>query len=89
MTLSLFRPPAALLPQFRSLLVRGAFPCSSIIYLCLSHLSTSNNIEDNVVVLTPSRERLAQALKECMDTWLLEHGGDGAVAALLARVRIL
>jgi hypothetical protein len=83
-------PPSALsLPRFRSIALRGRFPASAVVYLCLSHLEELEDEDGTVVVLTPSRQLLAEALKNAKDTWLLEHGGDGAVASRLARVRVL
>lgn len=71
------------LPEFKSLIVKGAYHPSAPIHFCLSRP------ESTAILLSPSGGRFTAALEEFNDAWLNDHGGNGAVASSLSRIKIL
>lgn len=76
------------LPNFDSLLVKGSYPTSAPIHLCLSHIAELGTGR-GAVILTPSKERLQGALLAENDPWLQRNSGTGTVAALSRCINIL
>ncbi|KAF7433149.1 hypothetical protein PC9H_005098 [Pleurotus ostreatus] len=76
------------LPKFDSLLVKGSYPPSAPIHLCLSHIAESGT-SHGAVILTPSKEQLEGALLAENDPWLQRNSGTGTVAAISRRINVL
>lgn len=85
--LSLFPPPGPLLPPFFSLLATGAFHPSAPLHLAIGHVQESPKNE--VLVLSPSRQRLEQKLASALDEWLLSSGTSNEARAVLSKITIL
>ncbi|KAL9712460.1 hypothetical protein Ac2012v2_003698 [Leucoagaricus gongylophorus] len=85
--LSLFPPPGPLLPPFFSLLATGAFHPSAPLHLAIGHVNESPKNE--VLVLSPSRQRLEQKLASALDEWLLSSGTSNEARAVLSKITIL
>ena len=84
---TLFPLPSPPLPEFTTLLLKGPYHASAPIHLCLTHLA--NRPGTRAVLLTPSRDNFAAALRDLNDDWLNECGGFGAVYQVLSRVEVL
>jgi hypothetical protein len=84
---SLFPPPGPQLPPFKTLLVKGKYHSSAPIHLSLSHIARSNDFE--VIIITPSRQKIATALQEYNDDWLTANSGLGAITCISSRVKLL
>jgi hypothetical protein len=84
---TVFPLPSPTLPDFTTLLLKGPYHASAPIHLCLTHLA--NRPESRAVLLTPSRENFASALRDFNDDWVNECGGYGAVSQVLSRVDVL
>ena len=84
---SIFPPSGPSLPSFQTLLIAGPLPASAPIHLCLSHLATRPH--GRAVILTPSAQRISEALTEMNDVWLNDRGGNGSVFRMLLRTHIL
>lgn len=86
MASSLFpSPPGPSLPSFNSLLVRGPYPPSAPLHLCLSHIQANAG---NVLFLSPSRQAFATPLQDFNDQWLTTNAAKGQHLNLLSRVQI-
>lgn len=82
---SLFpQPGAPFLPQFKTLLVKGAYHPSAPVHLALSHLTDS--LDREALIITPVRQL---ALQQYSDDWLTVNSGYGSVASISARVKLL
>lgn len=86
---SLFCPQGPTLPQFSTLLIKGTYPPSAPIHLCVSHLKASSRAQGRALFLTPNREALAAALEDYGDGWMSAHCMTGAYAALFSRIDML
>ncbi|KAL5524104.1 hypothetical protein ACEPAG_8277 [Sanghuangporus baumii] len=75
----------ASLPSFNSLLVKGPYPPSAPIHLCISHLRDNAG---KVLFLSPSRQALASSLQDFNDEWLNINATKGQHLALLSRIDI-
>ncbi|KAJ7044639.1 hypothetical protein C8F04DRAFT_1350910 [Mycena alexandri] len=84
---SLF-PSGPPLPAFQSLLIKGPYHPSAPIHLALSHAATfpatSSQAATRILLITPSRETIAAALREHNDDWIGTHSGRGDVLQLSA-----
>lgn len=91
-TLSLFAPSvsAPSLPPFTTLLIKGAYPPSSPLHFCISHLKSSLLPLDRqrVLFLTPDRQVFASALQDFNDGWLVENTMKGEFAQLFSKIDI-
>ncbi|KAF4602174.1 hypothetical protein EYR40_005378 [Pleurotus pulmonarius] len=76
------------LPKFDTLLVKGSYPPSAPVHLCLSHIAESGT-NCCAVILAPSKERLQGALEAENDPWLQKNSGTGTVAALSRHINVL
>ncbi|KAJ7774108.1 hypothetical protein B0H14DRAFT_2474877 [Mycena olivaceomarginata] len=75
-----FFPSGPALPACKSLVVKGPYHPSAPIHLALSH---SANFPDTcILMITPSRETMATALREHNDDWMSAHAGQGNVLQL-------
>ncbi|KAI5115921.1 hypothetical protein M0805_005352 [Coniferiporia weirii] len=90
MTISIFPGLGHSLPSFESLLIKGAYPPSASIHLCISHLQSFVHSAEpaSVLFLTPSRQSFATVLQDYNDGWLTGHAATGAVARLLSKINI-
>lgn len=86
---SLFCPQGPTLPQFSTLLIKGNYPPSAPIHLCVSHLKASSRAQGRALFLTPNREVLAAALEDYGDGWMTAHCMTGAYAALFSSIDML
>ena len=84
---TIFPPPSPTLPAFRTLLIDGKYHPSAPVHLCVSHLAQSDGKQ--AVLLHPSRDKFASALKEVNDAWLNEHGGEGYFSQYSRNVQVL
>ncbi|KAN0127094.1 hypothetical protein V8E53_015112 [Lactarius tabidus] len=84
---TLFPLPSPPLPEFTTLLLKGPYHASAPIHLCLTHLASRPGTR--AVLLTPSRDNFAAALRDLNDDWLNECGGFGAVYQVLSRVEVV
>ncbi|KAL5528089.1 hypothetical protein ACEPAF_7225 [Sanghuangporus sanghuang] len=75
----------ASLPSFNSLLVKGPYPPSAPIHLCVSHLRDNAG---NALFLSPNRQSLASLLQDFNDKWLNINATKGEYLALLSRIDI-
>jgi hypothetical protein len=78
----IFPPNAPELPQFKALVVKGAYHASAPVHFCLSVTDAS------CVLITPCRRKFATALEEFDDAWLKDKGGNGFVAGTLSRTKL-
>ncbi|KAK7054147.1 hypothetical protein R3P38DRAFT_3386287 [Favolaschia claudopus] len=72
---SLF-PAGPVLPEFKSLIVKGLYHPSAPIHLALSHCDKFPN-GTRVLIVAPSRETTVTALQEHNDDWMSLHAGTG------------
>lgn len=70
-------------PQFKALLIHGAYPQSVPI-----HVSLSITQCERAVLISPSRQSLLRDLGGCDDDWLCSSSGSGMVSSISSRVRI-
>ncbi|KDQ64685.1 hypothetical protein JAAARDRAFT_145694 [Jaapia argillacea MUCL 33604] len=84
---SLFPAPAPSLPDSTTALIKGCYPTSSPIHLCISHLRSRP--QGKALLFTPSRPAFPAGLKEFDDAWLASCGGHGRISGLTARVKVL
>ncbi|KAF5387774.1 hypothetical protein D9615_000211 [Tricholomella constricta] len=84
--LSLFPQPGPFLPSFNTLLVKGHYHPSAPIHLSLS--CTAEFADSQAILISPSRQRLTQALQHYNDEWLKLHSGFGSVHSLSSRVKL-
>lgn len=84
---SIFPSPAPTLPDFETLLLKGALHASAPIHFCYSYVLHKD--VPKAVLLTPSRERFVRALKSYKDEWVHKHGGDGLTCKASSRVDVL
>ncbi|GJE84396.1 hypothetical protein PsYK624_004720 [Phanerochaete sordida] len=84
---TIFPSPAPALPDFESLLLKGALHASAPIHFCYSYVLHYDI--PKAVLVTPSRERLVRALKQYNDDWVRERGGDGLTCKAASRVDVL
>ncbi|KAI0677461.1 hypothetical protein C8Q78DRAFT_1074156 [Trametes maxima] len=82
----LFPLPCPELPEFQSLLLKGPYHASAPIYLALSHATQDPNAK--VLLFTPNRTALKEALLDINDEWLNHNGGQGGICAVTRRVEI-
>ncbi|KAF5363362.1 hypothetical protein D9756_000871 [Leucocoprinus leucothites] len=85
--LSLFPPPGPSLPPFSTLLVKGTFHRSAPLHLAIGHVNESP--ENEVLILSPSRERLEQKLASGLDEWLFCTGTTSKARTVMSRITIL
>jgi len=76
---SLF-PSGPALPDFKSLIVKGSYHPSAPIHLSLSH--STNFPDTRILMITPSRETMAAALRDHNDEWMSVHSGEGKILQL-------
>ncbi|KAF8213870.1 hypothetical protein K438DRAFT_1563454 [Mycena galopus ATCC 62051] len=76
---SLF-PSGPALPDFKSLLIKGPYHPSAPIHLALSH--ATNLPDTSILMVTPSRDTMATALRDHNDDWISAHSGQGSVLEL-------
>ncbi|KAJ6539658.1 hypothetical protein B0H19DRAFT_1180020 [Mycena capillaripes] len=76
---SLF-PSGPPLPDFKSLVVKGPYHASAPVHLALSH--SANVPATRILMITPSRETMAAALREYNDDWISMHSGEGKTLEL-------
>ncbi|KAJ7241954.1 hypothetical protein B0H12DRAFT_1133167 [Mycena haematopus] len=76
---SLF-PSGPTLPDFKSLVVKGPYHPSAPIHLALSH--SANFPDTGILIITPSRDTWAAALRDHNDDWISAHSGKGSVLKL-------
>lgn len=84
---SLFPLPSPTLPAFTTLAIKGPYHPSALVHLCLTHVVDKPNNQG--IVLSPSREKVSNALREFNDDWLNECGGYGAVVQPLSNINML
>ncbi|KAJ7094492.1 hypothetical protein B0H15DRAFT_125336 [Mycena belliarum] len=82
---SLF-PAGPELPEFKSLLVKGAYHPSAPIHLALSH--TAKFPATQTLLITPSREAIAIALQNYNDDWLSVHSGRGRILEVASNITV-
>ncbi|KAJ6490281.1 hypothetical protein C8R47DRAFT_977489 [Mycena vitilis] len=76
---SLF-PSGPPLPDFKSLVVKGPYHASAPIHLALSH--AANVPTTRILMVAPSRETMADALRDHNDDWISVHSGQGKTLEL-------
>ncbi|KAJ7780936.1 hypothetical protein B0H16DRAFT_1682533 [Mycena metata] len=79
-TMSSLFPSGPPLPAFQSLLVKGPHHPSAPIHLALSHAAQCPGTR--ILMITPSRETMAAALREHNDDWIATRSGTGDVLGL-------
>ena len=91
MTLRLFppEPSSPVLPSFDSLLVKGPYPPSAPLHLCLSQLKDAQPDRQSAILISPNRETFSSSLLQSGDHWLATHAQTGEYARLLHMVKML
>ncbi|KAJ6538517.1 hypothetical protein DFH09DRAFT_1177107 [Mycena vulgaris] len=82
---SLF-PSGPDLPDFKSLVVKGPYHPSAPIYLALSHAAKFP--ATRTLLITPSREAIAIALRNYNDDWITMHSGQGKILELSSCITV-
>ncbi|KAJ7129368.1 hypothetical protein C8R44DRAFT_776629 [Mycena epipterygia] len=82
---SLF-PSGPELPDFRSLVVKGAYHPSAPVHLALSNAAKCP--ETRTLLITPSRQAMADALRDYNDEWISVHSGRGNVLELSSCITV-
>ncbi|KAI6134872.1 hypothetical protein EV401DRAFT_1901532 [Pisolithus croceorrhizus] len=70
-------------PQFKALLIHGAYPQSVPIHVSLSVAQC-----ERALLISPSRQSLIRDLGSCDDGWLRSSSGLGTISSISSRVRI-
>ncbi|KAG8969410.1 hypothetical protein FRC03_003101 [Tulasnella sp. 419] len=99
MPLSLFPPLSPSLPDFSTLLIKGEYPPTSPIHLCLSHLQelqlfdieagSPYEMRKALIICCDEERRMVDKLQLFDDEWLNINAGLGDVAHFLSRIDIL
>ncbi|KAG8885087.1 hypothetical protein FRB97_002252 [Tulasnella sp. 331] len=82
-------PPSASLPNFHRLLVKGKYPPTAPLYLCLSDVEASQTSGGPLILCCGLQDVCTNVLTESNDDWLNAHGGTGRVAHNLSRIRMM
>ncbi|KAJ7180402.1 hypothetical protein C8R43DRAFT_870362 [Mycena crocata] len=83
--MSLF-PSGPPLPGFKSLVVKGPYHASAPIHLALSHAADFPATQ--TVMITPSRQAMAETLRDYNDNWISVHSGEGKVLDLSSCITV-
>ncbi|KAF8164932.1 hypothetical protein B0H34DRAFT_687147 [Crassisporium funariophilum] len=84
--LSLFPPPSPPAPEFRTLLVTGAYHPSAPIHLSFSFCSQAPR--SRTILFTPSKSSITNRLQNFNDAWLTSNSGCGTISELASRISI-